>query len=186
MNDHPCPTCGKTVRWRAKFCSRSCQYLSQAERQTVPIGERLDTQSIPEPNTGCWLWTGYMNRQGYGRLRVGGRSGRMILAHRASWERERGPIPDGLDCLHACDTPLCINPAHLFLGTHADNMADMVRKGRIGGERHAKAKLTWRKVLELRERRREGETYNRMAKELGMTRQGVRSAVLFHWRGPYA
>jgi transcriptional regulator with XRE-family HTH domain len=73
----------------------------------------------------CWVWTGPANekRGGYGRWR-------RALAHRHSWELANGPIPDGLWILHHCDNPPCVNPAHLYAGTHLDNMRDMAERGR--------------------------------------------------------
>lgn len=81
----------------------------------------------------CWLWTGFLNNRGYGRLT---RKPRHLFAHRAAWELTYGSVPDGLWVLHRCDNPPCCNPAHLFLGTHQDNMDDMAAKGRAAaGER---------------------------------------------------
>jgi HNH endonuclease len=82
----------------------------------------------------CWLWKASKNHDGYGRLQVNGRA---IAAHRISYEIAHGPIPDGLCVCHHCDTPACVNPSHLFLGTHWDNKQDSVRKGRIAtGDQH--------------------------------------------------
>lgn len=77
----------------------------------------------PEPNSACWLWLGFTDDLGYGRLRT-------TTAHRAAYRLLIAPIPKGLHVLHRCDTRCCINPAHLFLGTHQDNMRDMAEKGR--------------------------------------------------------
>lgn len=74
-----------------------------------------------------------MDRYGYGTFRVGGRDGYTEKAYRFSWMAFIGPIPDGLCVCHACDNPSCVNPSHLFLGTHKDNMQDAWRKGRIKG-----------------------------------------------------
>jgi hypothetical protein len=77
----------------------------------------------------CWLWTGALSRRncGYGRLRF---KGRMVAAHRLSWQLTQGQIPRGLHVLHLCDEPQCVNPSHLFLGTQSENNRDMAEKGR--------------------------------------------------------
>lgn len=75
----------------------------------------------------CWIWTAYTLYNGYGRFRLNGKT---QYSHRVSWEISKGPIPPKICVLHKCDTPACINPDHLFLGTHADNVADKIRKGR--------------------------------------------------------
>jgi hypothetical protein len=95
-----------------------------------PRLEAFEQRFLGDPNSGCWLWTANVNRDGYG-LMCGSRRGRkQFLAHRIAWELFRGPIPIGMQVLHRCDTPSCVRPDHLFLGTHADNMLDKVRKGR--------------------------------------------------------
>lgn len=98
----------------------------------------------------CWLWTALTNSDGYGRMRVGGRP---LLAHRISWKIHNGPIPAGMCILHRCDTPACVNPAHLFLGTQLDNIRDRDAKKRhvsTPGEQHGRAKLTEAQVLAIR------------------------------------
>lgn len=93
--------------------------------------ERFEEKYIPEPTTGCWLWNAFINPAGYGHFSTN-LSGRWKneRAHRASYELFIGPIPDGMCVCHACDTPACVNPDHLFLGTRGDNNTDRGRKGR--------------------------------------------------------
>lgn len=82
---------------------------------------------------GCWIWTSRRDRKGYGRIgkSQGSRdSTRMVFAHRWSYEIHKGEIPDGLFVLHSCDNPPCVNPDHLRVGTHQDNMRDMMDRGR--------------------------------------------------------
>lgn len=90
--------------------------------------ERFDLMHIPEPNSGCWFWLGKpTGSNGYGRILA---DGKYIQAHRYSYERFIGPIPNGMLVLHKCDTPLCVNPNHLFIGNYQDNSDDKVRKNR--------------------------------------------------------
>lgn len=106
--------------------------------------ERFWKYVAPEPNTGCWLWTGSLLNYGYGAFSPGGR------AHRFAYSAFKGPIPEGVFVLHRCDVPSCVNPDHLFLGTRADNVADMMQKGRQPrGSRNGSAKLTPAQVLEI-------------------------------------
>ena len=84
----------------------------------------------PEPNSGCWLWTGRYQTFGYGDIQLY-RNAPHISAHRASWSIHSGDIPDGMCVCHKCDVPECVNPDHLFLGSQQDNMLDAHKKGRL-------------------------------------------------------
>ena len=111
----------------------------------------------------CWLWTGLAVHD-YGQLSSGGHNGKKLRAHRVSWAIHYGEIPDGMWVLHRCDTPLCVRPDHLFLGSAADNAADRDAKGRgaagerngmygrpaFEGENHPMARLTADQVREIR------------------------------------
>jgi len=103
----------------------------------------IEKRSVPEPNSGCWLWLGSFDDDGYGK---GWGDGKSEYAHRRSWKEHKGPILDDLWVLHRCDNPACVNPDHLFLGTHQDNVDDKMHKGRAAGqppgELHWKAALT--------------------------------------------
>ena len=112
--------------------------------------ERLEIQSIPITESGCWIWTGRVQNSGYANIR---HNGKHMGAHRASYLAYKGDIPEGVMVCHACDTPLCVNPDHLFLGSHKDNMIDRNRKGRTAsqrGERNGCAKLTESQVFEIK------------------------------------
>ncbi len=110
---------------------------ARANLRGVPFHERY---TIDE-RSGCWLWIGSTDTSGYGIGKVQGE----VRAHRVSWTLVHGPIPIDMQVLHRCDTPACVNPEHLFLGTHQDNMADLRAKGRAygaPGEANFGAKLT--------------------------------------------
>jgi hypothetical protein len=109
----------------------------------------FDAKWQPEPNSGCWLWHGHADINGYGKIYVEGKS---HLAHRISYALHCHEIPDGAHVCHKCDTPSCVNPNHLFLGDHQSNMADKVRKGRassLKGEDNGRALLTEAQAIEI-------------------------------------
>lgn len=128
---------------------------------------------------GCHIWKGVLCGPSknkafrYGRITV---NGKKILAHRYAWELKNGPIPAGLHALHKCDNPKCCNPDHIFLGTHKENMADMVRKGRSNkrppapkyGEENHRSKLSHAAVLAIISRRKFGETVTALAATFGV------------------
>lgn len=135
--------------------------------RSASVRERLEEYSIPEPNSGCWLWLRGVSQEGYGRLRVNGKA---QSAHRVSYEEYVGPIPDGLYVCHHCDTPGCINPEHLFVGTNQDNMADRANKGRALGEKNNAAKLSDKDVVEIADLIREGNCFQtEIAARYGVT-----------------
>ena len=121
----------------------------------TPLASRFfDKVSIISPD-GCWLWTAYKTSEGYGHITD--ENGDQVLAHRVSWEMVNGSIPAGILVLHSCDTPSCVNPRHLFLGTDSDNVADRCSKGRTShasrnrGELNGSSKLTNKQVQAIRE-----------------------------------
>jgi hypothetical protein len=151
-----------------------------------PLAWRLWSRVIFRGSTDCWEFQS-LKTDGYGQIWV---NGRMMLAHRVAYELEHGSIPEGLDALHHCDNPCCINPEHLFLGTKADNVADMVAKGRQAkgerngmrlhperrprGERHGSAKVTAEQVRDLRARFAAGGiTQTQLAREAGISRYAL-------------
>lgn len=116
---------------------------------------RFDAYWTPEPNTGCHLWFAARDPRGYGRFRLNGngRKGRTVFAHRLAWEWANDRSADGFVIRHRCDNPTCVNPAHLNIGSHADNVRDRMERGRsvyVRGDKNGKAKLTEESVREMK------------------------------------
>jgi len=143
----------------------------------TPLAERFarfvnrDGPIHPTLGTACWLWTGSTIGSSHGQISRGRREGPLV-ASRVAWTLANGPIPDGLFVLHRCDNinGPCVNVAHLFLGTQADNVQDMVNKRRIRhGEQHKNAKLTVADVRAIRAVPRTYGSGRRLAKRYGVS-----------------
>jgi hypothetical protein len=103
--------------------------LTRNELRGRPLAERVRLQTERRGPDECWPWIGSHDRNGYGHLT---RFGKQVRAHRVAWELANGREPRGCIC-HSCDNPACVNPAHLWEGSHADNMRDMHAKRRHPG-----------------------------------------------------
>lgn len=184
--------CNNPVRargWCAKHWSRwnrKGNPLVCRPSPTERFWDRVDKNGPIHPIHGrCWTWTGTVTTaDGYGQI-IANR--RLTIAHRYSWILNVGIIPDGLWVLHHCDNPLCVNPAHLFLGNHVDNVTDMVRKGRqVKGERAKFTKLSEWQVLEIRRRYRPkggNDSGRSLAKEFGVKPDTIIDIVNRHtWK----
>lgn len=185
--------------------------MSKVPRRRRPVAERFwEKVAIKGPDD-CWLWQagrgGYHRH--YGSFFLDD-AHRHAYAHRISWELTYGPIPDGLFVCHNCpdgDNPLCVNPAHLFLGTHEDNMRDAVEKGqtrrgidsapfrhfrnqlqpatppsyrseKTRGDRNRNAKLTEAQVVEIKRHVLAGDvSYTDLAKRYGVSREAISAIV---------
>jgi hypothetical protein len=136
-----------------------------------PVAERFWSKVDKKGPLDCWEWTAGLRRHGYGQFNVDtGRRSRP--AHRIAWELHYGPIHEGLHVLHRCDNPPCCNPAHLFLGTHIDNVADMMAKKRNWtprGDKSGMAKLSQDDIAYLFERTRAGDAQARLAEHFGVS-----------------
>ncbi len=132
--------------------------------------ERFESRLVYEPNSGCWLWDGHVDVNGYARMKVSGPCDRL---HRVSYEHFVGTIPGGLHVCHQCDIRSCVNPAHLFIGTHQDNMADMAAKGRARGGGSTRKRLSLDELLEIKDAISSGTPATTIARRFNLTRQSV-------------
>lgn len=171
LRDYGCSNYGRGKwgerNWQErKFCSYECR----DKARSIPFEDRI----AYEPNTGCELWTGGLSVGGrYGNAYAGSKKSQ--LAHRLSWVRSNGKIPRGMCVLHKCDTPLCVNPRHLFLGTNKDNTEDMVQKGR--SRWGTCRKLSWDEVDLIRKYRSQDPMHwndGRLAEKFCMSKGGIR------------
>lgn len=134
-------------------------------RPKIPLEERF----VPEPNTGCWLWLGGLTGSGYGIVRAP-KMGKNKGAHRAVYEWLRGPLSENALLCHKCDVRSCVNPDHMFVGSHTDNQHDAYDKGRHSVFRHVgKPKLMQADVAEIRRRLVARDTQSAIAKDFGVS-----------------
>lgn len=162
---------GMCERHYARARRNGSPYIDKRSVRRDP-GEWLWHNYTPIPECGCWIWEGATLEQGYGYMKVGARR---VLTHRLAYALTWGGLSDSDCVLHRCDTPSCINPNHLFLGTRADNNADRMRKGRhVYGSASPRAKLTDERV---REARTSEEPLSVLAERYGVSHETIRLAV---------
>lgn len=158
------------------------------ERHQERFFEKVEIASGLRPGmtTECWIWTGIKrgnNRYGGFNSGTPGKGGIRAVAHRASWVIHFGEIPEKMEVCHRCDTPTCVRPDHLFLGTHLDNMRDMVSKGRQGprrpavGEKCNLNRFSITEVMEIRELYRAGMSQAKIAERF-LTHQTTISGII--------
>ena len=176
-------------RNRRFYCSRQCH--DNHKRSLLFIYDRFWSFVDNGDNDICWPWTKSLDGSGYGQFwyrlekKVKKRVKSSIFAYRFPWHLPGVERPTNNLCvLHACDNPICCNPAHLFLGTQQENIADMLRKKRhIFGARHPLSKITEKDVLEIRRRAACGEMYKTIAEDFPIGATSIRKISLkIRWR----
>ena len=155
----------------AKTLAEISRPVNFTSKQLRNFWKKVDKNRI---GTGCWHWIGSRGKSGYGHFKFNEKTKR---AHRISWEIVNGEIPHGFDILHKCDTPPCVNPSHLRIGTKSDNSQDREDKGRGGdmnGENNGFCKLTRNKVIAIRQEYALGTTTSRrLAKSFGVSKTTI-------------
>lgn len=163
------------------FIIRSCgnEFCVRPNHLELQTNEQRFWSRVQKTNT-CWNWTGQTFSNGYGQLRLGRKIN--LLAHRFSYELAYGDIPKNILVCHKCDNRYCVNPEHLFLGTHKDNTYDMMQKNRgvsPPGERNGLAVLTPDQVLTIRAEYAIGEsTQKKLAKDFNVCSSTINSIIL--------
>lgn len=152
-----------------------CNPAHLALQRNPTVDERFEAKV--DRSGDCHLWTAGVDTDGYGVFAIAHHN--EMKAHRYAWEKVNGKIPEKQMILHRCDRTGCVNPDHLFVGTGADNMADMVKKSRQSkGENQHKAKLTEKDVIEIRLLVRLGHSQVSVAKTYGVTAANVNEIIL--------
>jgi hypothetical protein len=144
------------------------------------LEERMAMQTAAGGSNECHLWIGTTVGHGHGQVRRPG--GKRDMAHRVAWEMVNGPVPPGMWVLHKCDNPPCVNPAHLYIGNHADNTRDMVARGRAAGRpgsTHPSHKLVESQVLDIRAKRADGVSVRELIAQYGVSEMSIRK---IEWR----
>ena len=147
----------------------------------MSVMDRFMDKAVPVSESGCWIWIGGVTGSGYGAMKI---NGKMVGAHRVSYDLHNADLCGDREILHSCDNPLCVNPDHLSAGTHQDNMADQVAKQRhaIGSRNHFSS-LDEGKVSKIKEQLRLGREGKDIAAEFGITPPAVSKIKLGHtWR----
>jgi len=162
------------MHWARSYRGRWFPENSDRRLIRTSIEERFWKKVVKRE--GCWSWIGSTDGNGYGQINEGGR-GRLLKAHRVSYQIAFGPISDEIDVLHRCDNPNCTNPEHLFLGTHTDNMRDMWAKGRgrspgdkLRGSKNGNSRLTEKQVLKIRNDHAKGESSRALGRRFGVSK----------------
>lgn len=166
----PCVLCGdKSIGRRlCKPCYYKMKRLNRIDEFTILGPEDVFLGRVNKTEL-CWLWTGTKNEYGYGIILMPGE--KPVRAHRYSYELFVGKIPDGMVVMHSCDTPVCVNPDHLSLGTRDENNKDAVKKRRNAfGEKNGHCRLSSQQVQDILSDTRRQYI---IAKEYGVTQSHI-------------
>lgn len=183
LTSWPCRYCGKIFSFAHRpsvYCSRLCEKaMKKGEKRLDAFLSKIDF--VPDAN-GCFNWKACTIPTGYGKIYY---KGKYCYAHQAAYDAFVAPVTNSLHVLHYCDNPSCCNPAHLWLGTHFDNMRDRDKKGRtyfraenLEGENNYTSKLTCDKVRQIRVLRDMGKKNCELAKLFNVTASCISSVVL--------